>query len=66
MESKTALVTGASRGIGAAIAAMAGQGFFVYGTATSESGAATISEQLQGQGHGLIAGARSRICRSRV
>ena len=27
---------------------------FVYGTATSESGAATISEQLQGQGHGLV------------
>ncbi len=55
MESKTALVTGASRGIGAAIAAeLAGQGFFVYGTATSESGAATISEQLQGQGHGLV------------
>ena len=55
MESKTALVTGASRGIGAAIAAeLAGQGFFVYGTATSESGAATISEQLQAQGHGLV------------
>ena len=28
--------------------------FFVYGTATSESGAATISEQLQGQGHGVV------------
>jgi 3-oxoacyl-[acyl-carrier protein] reductase len=55
MELKTALVTGASRGIGAAIAAeLASQGFFVFGTATSEAGAATISEQLQAQGRGLV------------
>ncbi|MET0184149.1 MAG: 3-oxoacyl-ACP reductase FabG [Achromobacter sp.] len=44
---KTALVTGATRGIGQAIAlALAGQGATVIGTATSESGAARISETL--------------------
>ncbi len=42
-----ALVTGASRGIGRAIAlALAGKGFRVTGTATSEAGAAAISEAL--------------------
>lgn len=55
MDLKTALVTGASRGIGAAIAAeLVNQGFFVFGTATSQAGAATISERLQTQGHGLV------------
>jgi 3-oxoacyl-[acyl-carrier protein] reductase len=39
------LVTGASRGIGRAIAlALQGDGFKVFGTATTESGAAAISE----------------------
>ena len=42
-----ALVTGASRGIGRAIAlALAGQGYTVIGTATSDAGAAAISEAL--------------------
>jgi len=42
-----ALVTGASRGIGRAIAlSLAEQGYVVVGTATSESGAAAISEAL--------------------
>ena len=52
---KTALVTGASRGIGAAIASrLAEDGFFVVGTATSESGADSISEALGQRGAGLV------------
>ncbi len=52
--SQIALVTGASRGIGAAIAAeLARQGFFVVGTATTESGAAAIDQQLKAVGSGL-------------
>jgi 3-oxoacyl-[acyl-carrier protein] reductase len=44
---QVALVTGASRGIGRAIAlALAGKGFRVVGTATTEGGAAAISEAL--------------------
>ncbi len=55
-ESSIALVTGASRGIGRAIAeALGAQGMTVIGTATSETGAAAISSymseaKLNGQG----------------
>ena len=47
-QSKVALVTGASRGIGAAIAETLGlAGYTVVGTATSQSGADTIRERFK-------------------
>ena len=50
-----ALVTGASRGIGAAIAdTLAAAGATVIGTATSESGAGAISERLGDAGRGIV------------
>lgn len=51
IENTVALVTGASRGIGAAIANMLGAaGAVVVGTATTEAGAAAISQRFADQG----------------
>ncbi len=55
LSGEVALVTGASRGIGAAIAAvLAGAGATVIGTATSEGGATAISAALGDHGRGIV------------
>ena len=55
LSGEVALVTGASRGIGASIAqALAGAGATVIGTATSQAGADGISEALVGSGRGIV------------
>ncbi len=55
LQNETALVTGASRGIGQAIArALADAGARVIGTATSEAGAAAISASLGDKGRGAV------------
>jgi 3-oxoacyl-[acyl-carrier protein] reductase len=55
LQGEIALVTGASRGIGAAIAAaLAAAGATVVGTATSEGGASAITESLGDSGRGIV------------
>ena len=55
LSGRVALVTGASRGIGAAIAAaLAGAGATVIGTATSSNGADAISAALGAGGRGAV------------
>ncbi len=55
LDGEVALVTGASRGIGAAIAASLGAaGATVIGTATSQGGADGISKALGDKGRGIV------------
>lgn len=58
LSEKTALVTGASRGIGKAVAlSLAQKGAYVIGSATSENGAKAISEYFQEnnlEGEGVV------------
>lgn len=65
LKDKVVLLTGASRGIGAGIALELGkQGAILYGTATSEKGAASITQTLKSngiKGQGLVLNVNNNI-----
>ena len=65
LKDKVVLLTGASRGIGAGIALELGkQGAILYGTATSEKGAASITQTLKSNGingQGLVLNVNNNI-----
>jgi len=55
LTNKIALVTGASRGIGSAIASsLTAAGAYVIGTSTSHQGAEKITQSLRGKGRGIV------------
>ena len=65
LKDKVVLLTGASRGIGAGIALELGkEGAILYGTATSEKGAKSISQELKSNdinGQGLVLDVNNNI-----
>ena len=65
LKDKVVLLTGASRGIGAGVALELGkQGAILYGTATSEKGAASITQVLKSNGingQGLVLNVNNNI-----
>jgi 3-oxoacyl-[acyl-carrier protein] reductase len=67
MERQVALVTGASRGIGASVAkTLSDRDFFVIGTATTEQGASSISDALGKNGKGVVLDVRDTPSVDRV
>ncbi len=67
LDDRIALVTGASRGIGRAIALeLASRGAFVIGTATTESGSESISNYLKEEGYDGVGRTLNVSCQDSV